>query len=145
MTLKFDPDFEKLPYIELESGHQIRCYGKLTEHQLAQRGESREKVEEQLEVVYERALRAGFNMRPYEALALSAVRYYGYDGHKAAEVVVATQSIIRRLEMNKTAEQLRHVFEEGLVWLTPVREDNGAAIVVVHQGSKFGGCLFYVQ
>ncbi|KAL1373819.1 hypothetical protein pipiens_018431 [Culex pipiens pipiens] len=137
MALKFDPDYGKLPYIELECGHRIRCYGRLTEDQLAQRGESREKVQQQLEVVYERSMRAGFNLRPYETLVLSAVRFYEYDGQKAADVLVATQGIMRRLEINKTAEQLRHVFEEGLVWLAPVREDSGAAAIIVHHGKQW--------
>ncbi|XP_058817353.1 alpha-tocopherol transfer protein-like [Topomyia yanbarensis] len=134
-TVKLDPNNRAC--IELPGGCQIHFNSKASEEYRIKKGESPRLVEEQCEQVITNCKEAGYDMSNLRYLVLAALRYFQYDVTMAAQAILRSANACKKHKLYRSFDELRHVFDAGLVWFLPARGQDGSVGIVVESGKKW--------
>ncbi|XP_053691179.1 alpha-tocopherol transfer protein-like [Sabethes cyaneus] len=135
MSLRLDS--EKRPFIELSDGSRIHCFGDISEEMRSRKGECREFIEMQFQEVVVQCLKVGYDVSTYRKLVLASLRYSQYDVPKAVRKIVHSANTIRKYKLYRHFDEVRHVFDEGLVWYLPVRGVDDSVGIVLESGKTW--------
>ncbi|XP_058450823.1 clavesin-1-like [Malaya genurostris] len=134
-SIKFDAN--NRPSIELSNGERIQFNGVASEEYRVQRGESVELVQQQCQQVISRCKESGYDMSNLRNLVMATLRYFQYDVTKAANAIIHNGDTFRKHKFIRSFDQLRHVFEAGLVWYLPGRNRDGSVGIVIESGKNW--------
>ncbi|XP_058823565.1 clavesin-1-like isoform X2 [Topomyia yanbarensis] len=145
MSLKYDD--KNHPFIDLGNGFQIilfedRCkHGKEFESKARLAiNETPENVKNGMEEIRRLVAADGrFNL-PFEDdwYVNTYLRVGEYDPQETYSILQATGAQkAKNWEYFGSVASIRHVFDEGLVWIVPERDEDGAVIIVVESGKKW--------
>ncbi|XP_058454585.1 clavesin-1-like [Malaya genurostris] len=145
MALKYSES--KHPYIDLGNGFQITFFEDRCKHGEDFESKARRAINETPENVpkamaeLRRLVVADgrFNI-PYESdwYINTYLRSGSYDPQETYNILQATGTQkSKNREYFGSVASIRHVFEEGLVWVVPERDEDGAVIIVVESGKKW--------
>ncbi|XP_062564143.1 alpha-tocopherol transfer protein-like isoform X2 [Armigeres subalbatus] len=145
MALKFNE--KNHPYIDLGSGFQIYLQDECCRHGAEMEARARTFINESPQSVARgmAELRKLIAADPDINLPVESDWYLNlylragfYDPQKALAIVQAnSRQKAKTPEYFAPIKSLRHVYEEGVVWMLPERDDDGAVVIIAESGKRW--------
>uniref|UniRef100_A0A8D8AHV9 Alpha-tocopherol transfer protein-like n=1 Tax=Culex pipiens TaxID=7175 RepID=A0A8D8AHV9_CULPI len=146
MSLKFNE--KNHPYIDLGDGYRVCFYEERCPHGEEMESKARKAINEGTReevlaahdefrklIATDQAMCVPINDEWYLNVFLRASRF---DPREAFDRLQSTSTAkIKNWEYFGQINDIRHVFDEELVWVLPERDDDGAVIIVVESGKKW--------